>query len=110
WRRRAACWPAPPRTHNDPSVPAYNVFYGDYGMAPRTMIGWIVMGSLLLPTATLRADEQADDYLRMVVGLLGEKDTEFRAAGLDHVRSSAKAPWATKLFAAQLPKLDAAAQ
>jgi HEAT repeat protein len=81
-------------------------------MALRTLIGWMVLGSLLaLPTATLRAaDESSGELLRMVVDLLGEKDQEFRAAGLDQVRSQAKGSAATKLFAAQLPKLDASAQ
>src|SRR5260221_11633306 len=81
-------------------------------MIRQTVLVWFVLGSLsVLPAATLRAaDEKSDDLVPMIVKLLGEKDTEFRAAGLDQVRSGAKGPAATKLFAAQLPKLDAAAQ
>ena len=46
----------------------------------------------------------------MIVKLIGENDNDFRAAGLDQIRTGAKGAAATKLFAAQLPKLDAAAQ
>jgi hypothetical protein len=81
-------------------------------MAQRTVIGWVLFGWLLaLPTAPLRAaDEHPDEYVQMVVNLLGDKDKDFRAAGLDQVRNKANRPAATKLFAAQLPKLNASAQ
>lgn len=81
-------------------------------MFRRTVMVGVLVGSLLgLPFATLwAADEKLDDLLPMIVKLLGDKDTEFRAAGLDHVRTGAKGTAATKVFAAQLPKLDAAAQ
>ncbi len=93
-------------------VPRVGVFQGDRGMVQRTVIGWFVVGSLsFLSTATLRAaDEKPNELLQMVVDLIGDKDKDFRAAGLDQVRSEAKGPAATKLFAAQLPKLDASAQ
>jgi HEAT repeat protein len=73
---------------------------------------WLVVGALLgWPAATLRAaDEKSDDVVQMIVKLLGEKDNEFRAAGLDKIRTGAKGAAATKVFAAQLPKLDAPAQ
>ncbi|HEY3968313.1 MAG TPA: HEAT repeat domain-containing protein [Planctomycetaceae bacterium] len=81
-------------------------------MVRRLLIGGMVCGSLLLfSVATLpAAGEKADDLLPMVVKLIGDKDKEFRAAGLDQVRTGAKGPEATKLFAAQLPKLDESAQ
>ena len=80
-------------------------------MFQRTVIGWIALSWLLvLPTASLRADEKSDELVSLVVGLLGNDDTDFRAAGLDQVRSGAKGPGATKVFAAQLSKLNAPAQ
>lgn len=71
---------------------------------------WIVIGlSMILTSAMVpAADEKAGDYLQMVVDLLSNQDKEFRAAGLEQVRSGAKTPAATKLFAAQLSKLDSA--
>jgi HEAT repeat protein len=64
-----------------------------------------------LPATTLRAaDVASSDLVQMIVKLLGERDNEFRAAGLDQIRTGAKGEAATKVFAAQLPKLDAAAQ
>ncbi len=81
------------------------------------MVRWIVVGgmvfglSLVLSAANLQAaDEKSDELLQMIVKLLGENDQDFRAAGLDQVRTGAKGSAATKLFAAQLPKLDASAQ
>jgi hypothetical protein len=80
-------------------------------MLRQTVLVWIVLASLsVLPAATFSADEKPDDLVQMIVKLLGDKDAEFRAAGLDQVRSGAKGPAATKYFAAQLPALDAAAQ
>src|SRR5262249_30294291 len=66
--------------------------------------------SALSAAAPLAADEKPDDLVPMIIKLLDNKDVEFRAAGLDQVRSGAKGPSATKAFAAQLPKLDASAQ
>jgi len=81
-------------------------------MVRQTVLVWIVFGSLsVLPAATLpAADEKPDELLQMIVKLLSDKDREFRAAGLEQIRSGAKGPAATKLFAAQLPKLDASAE
>jgi hypothetical protein len=81
-------------------------------MVRRTVLSWILVGSWLgLPAAALQAvDQKPDDVVQMIVKLLGEKDSEFRAAGLDQIRTGAKGAAATKQFAAQLPKLDAATQ
>src|SRR5271170_4298298 len=81
-------------------------------MIRRTLIGWMVLGSLLAlqPMTLWAADKKPNELLQMVVDLLGNEDTDFRAAGLDQVRSGAKGQEATRLFAAQLPKLDVAAQ
>jgi HEAT repeat protein len=56
------------------------------------------------------ADEKPDDVVPMIIKLLDNKDVEFRAAGLDQVRTGAKGAAATKAFAAQLPRLDGSAQ
>jgi len=70
------------------------------------------MGLLsVFPVATpFAADEKSDVVVPMIIKLLDNKDVEFRAAGLDQVRSGAKGAAATKAFAAQLPKLEASAQ
>ena len=56
------------------------------------------------------ADAQSDDFVKMIVKLIGERDKEFRAAGLEQVRTAARGAEFTRLFAAQLPKLDASGQ
>ncbi|HEV3023859.1 MAG TPA: HEAT repeat domain-containing protein, partial [Pirellulales bacterium] len=63
--------------------------------------------SAVLPMAARAAD---DELVDRVVRLLGDSDREFRAAGLDRVRTSARGEAHTKTFAAQLPKLDPSAQ
>ncbi len=55
-------------------------------------------------------EEAADDLVSLIVGLLGEKDKDLRAVGLDQIRTEAKGEAATRQFAAQLPKLSADAQ
>lgn len=50
------------------------------------------------------------ELVQVVVELLGDKDKDIRALGLEQVRTQAKGEAATKLFAAQLPKLPADAQ
>ena len=55
-------------------------------------------------------DEPNSELVQMVVNLLSEKDKDLRAVGLDQVRNEAKGTAATKQFAAQLPKLNAAEQ
>lgn len=53
---------------------------------------------------------QADDLQQMIIQLLGNSDKEFRAAALEQVRTAARGPEATRLFAAQLTKVDAPAE
>src|SRR5262245_8273256 len=81
-------------------------------MIRQTVLAGIGLGLLsVLSTATpLAAAEKTDDLVPMIIKLLDNKDVEFRAAGLDQVRSGAKGAAATKAFAAQLSKLDASAQ
>lgn len=58
-----------------------------------------------------RAGEKAsDELLQLIVKLIGDQDREFRAAGLEQVRTAAKGAAATQLFASQLSKLDAGGQ
>ncbi len=81
-------------------------------MTSRKTLDWLVgagllSGSLLAgPAAVLLAAEAPDSSQQMILDLIGEKDKEFRAAGLDQIRNDAKGDAATKLFAAQLPKLS----
>ncbi len=56
------------------------------------------------------ADEPGDELVALVVNLLGDKDKDVRAIGLEQVRSEAKGPAATRQFAALLPKMPAEAQ
>lgn len=55
-------------------------------------------------------DKSSEELVKLIVKLIGDPDREFRAAGLEKVRSSAKGAAATQVFAAQLAKLDAAGQ
>lgn len=79
-------------------------------MIRRFAVGAMLFGALWFESSALRADQTSDELVQMIVKLLGDSDREFRAAGLDQVRTGAKGPSATKLFASQLPKLDASAQ
>jgi HEAT repeat protein len=65
---------------------------------------------LVFAFSSFAKDEPSDELVQMVVKLLSEKDKDLRAVGLDQVRNEAKGPAATKQFAAQLPKLNAAEQ
>jgi HEAT repeat protein len=65
---------------------------------------------LAFALSTSAKDEPNSELVQMVVNLLSEKDKDLRAVGLDQVRNEAKGTAATKQFAAQLPKLNAAEQ
>jgi len=69
-----------------------------------------VFGSLFLFVPPASAADEGDDLVQMVLGLLGEKDKDLRAVGLEQIRTSAKGAAATEKFAAQLPKLTPDAQ
>jgi HEAT repeat protein len=72
---------------------------------------WLLVLIVALPTAAVltatapAADAQADDFVRQIIKLIGDSDREFRAAGLEQVRTSARGTANTEIFAAQLPKL-----
>jgi HEAT repeat protein len=85
-------------------------------MALRFWRGGLVLGLMfVLSTAILTAavegaDAHSDELAQMIVKLIGEHDKEFRAAGLEQVRTAARGPALTELFVAQLAKLDAGGQ
>lgn len=62
------------------------------------------VAALASAAASVAKDENAE-LVQMVVDLLGDKDKDLRAVGLEQVRTEAKGEAATKQFAAQLPKL-----
>lgn len=81
-------------------------------MVRQTLHCFIVFSLLsIMPTSgTSAADTPTDEFVQMIVKLIGDSDKEFRAAGLDQVRTSAKGAAATKVFASRLMKLDDAGQ
>ena len=65
----------------------------------------------VLPFGTAQADEKpSDELITRIVKLLQDPDREFRAAGLEKIRTSARGVSATQLFAGQLKTLDPAGQ
>ena len=52
------------------------------------------------------SDTSPDKFVAIIIKLIGDKDREFRAAGLEQVRAAARGSANTELFAAQLTKLD----
>jgi HEAT repeat protein len=78
---------------------------------PILQCGFVVGLLLVLAAGTSQAgDAQSDQFVQMIVKLIGDHDKEFRAAGLEQVRTAARGPAFTQLFAAQLTKLDAGGQ
>ncbi len=79
---------------------------------PRVLQSFLVLSlSFVLTTPMLQADDRpSDELVKLIVKLIQDPDREFRAAGLEKVRTSAKGAAATKLFADQLKSLDAAGQ
>ena len=79
---------------------------------PRMLQSFLVLSLLtVLPAAIVRADDRpTDELVKRIVKLIHDPDREFRAAGLEKVRTSAKGAAATQLFADQLKKLDASGQ
>ena len=63
----------------------------------RPRLKCLLIASLLsvLP-ATTRAAEPSDELVQQIVKLLGNPDREFRAAGLERIRTGAKGPAATR--------------
>src|SRR5581483_9128263 len=85
--------------------------FGVQHMLRRMALGSLVLGSLLAFSAAISwAAGPSDEYLKLVVKLIGDNDREFRAAALDQVRSGAGGVETTKVLAALLPKLDGTGQ
>ncbi len=59
---------------------------------------------------SLFAEETGEELIVLVIDLLGSKDKDERALGLNQVRSEAKGQAATRRFAAQLSRLSPEAQ
>lgn len=80
-------------------------------MLRRISLSVLVLTLIAGMTQFVRADEKSSEELvKLIVKLIGDPDREFRAAGLEKVRSAAKGAAATQVFASQLAKLDAAGQ
>ena len=73
-------------------------------------LGCLVLVWSLADGTIAVADEPSPDLVKMVVGLLHEKDKDLRAVGLDQVRGEIKGTTATATFASELPKLSPEAQ
>jgi HEAT repeats len=67
---------------------------------------WVLVSTLFVATsASPAADSPPDAYVQQILKLIGENDREFRAAGLEQIRTGARGAANTQLFAAQLTKL-----
>jgi len=66
---------------------------------------WLGLACVLAGSASAAQEEPDDSVIQMVVDLLGDKDLEMRAVGLQQVREEVPGEAATKKFAALLPKL-----
>ncbi len=70
------------------------------------LCGVVGLAAILHLTAISRVGaEEGDELIPLVIDLLGEKDKDLRALGLEQIRAEAKGQAATLQFAAQLPKL-----
>jgi len=73
--------------------------------------GLLCLAAALAWTGVARADDDAGGALvDLVIELLGDRDPDVRALGLDQVRTAAPGAATTLRFAEQLPKLPADAQ
>ena len=73
-------------------------------------IAALCLMAVLPPADAWATESPSDDLVQMIVKLIGDPDKEFRAAGLDKLRTSAKGAAATQQFASMLKKLDAQGQ
>ncbi len=73
-------------------------------------IAALCLMAVLPPGDASAAESPSDDLVQMIVKLIGDPDKEFRAAGLDKLRTSAKGTAATQQFTSMLKKLDAQGQ
>lgn len=75
----------------------------------RRSVSFLILLALCAIPRIASADASSD-LVEQIVKLLSNPDREFRAAGLEKVRTSANGAAQTQAFAAQLPKLDASAR
>jgi len=78
-------------------------------MVSRFALACAFAGALVVGRFVAAADDSSD-VVGVVINLLGDKDKDVRAIGLQQVREEAKGNAATKQFAAALPKLAPDAQ
>jgi HEAT repeat protein len=75
-------------------------------MPSRIVRALIVLVLMAAPVAcTFAADSSSDHLVAQIVRLLGDNDREFRAAGLEKIRTAAPGASNTQVFATQLTKL-----
>jgi HEAT repeat protein len=74
------------------------------------VLGLLVLLSAVSNPSARAGDSRSDEFVEMIIKLIGNPDKEFRAAGLEQVRTAAPGAKFTQLFAAQLPKLDSDGQ
>jgi HEAT repeat protein len=80
-------------------------------MPLRIVRALIVLAIMAVPFGSLHAAGSSSDQLvAKIIRLIGDNDREFRAAGLEKVRTAAPGATNTELFAAQLTKLGPDAQ
>jgi HEAT repeat protein len=79
-------------------------------LVSRFALNCAVAGLMVFGCSFAVADDSADQLVGVIVNLLGDKDKDVRALGLQQVREEAKGGTATKQFAAALPKLAPDAQ
>ena len=66
---------------------------------------------MLIPIAAPAAEDESDEVIiDMVLMLMRENDKDMRGLAFEQVRTEVKGPAATKVFAAELPKLSADAR
>ncbi len=70
----------------------------------------VLLAAAAVSCPTPKAAAHGDDLAGQIIQLLANPDREFRAAALEQVRSAADGAEQTRLFADQLPKLEASAQ
>ena len=61
--------------------------------------------TMAMAFASLAQEQAGDEFVPLVINLLGDKDKDMRALGLEQIRTQAKGEAATRQFAAQLPQL-----
>ena len=75
-------------------------------MPSRIVRALIVLVLIAAPVAcTFAAESGSNQLVSQIVRLIGDNDREFRAAGLEKIRTAAPGVSNTQLFAAQLTKL-----